>query len=163
MATLYQLDHDLEAIRRICNDEDHDAESMMQGLSAVEAEREQKLLAYGKVATEMEATATAIREHEKRLAARRQMLQRKAERLKATATLSMTKHGPHTLEDDEMSMTLRKNPPHVVVTDLAKVHRDYLRVPDPEVNKKAALEDLKAGKDVPGIVLIPGDMRVQIR
>lgn len=61
------------------------------------------------------------------------------------------------------TLTAKRVPQKLQVTDEALIPSRFFRQPEPEIDKKAVTDALKAGEEVPGAELSNGGMTVQIR
>lgn len=88
-----------------------------------------------------------------------------AARLRDYILTIMRAHGLEKVRGTTTSFTVVKNPPSVAVVDEMALPVDYIRVV-PETtapDKRKLLEDMKAGKLVPGAALKDGGWRLQVR
>jgi hypothetical protein len=65
----------------------------------------------------------------------------------------MESAGVSKIESPYLSMTIRKNPPSVIIDDVDSIPPKYIHIPElppPMPDKSAIGRDLKSGKDIPG-------------
>lgn len=113
--------------------------------------------------TELEAFEKAIKDREKALKERRDRFARQAELLRTAVLLAMETAGIKKLEFDHATVSQRPTPPSVTVTDEADIPSRFWVPQDPKLDKKALLDALKAGVDVPGAELSNGGLTLSIR
>lgn len=127
------------------------AQDTIEGLLPVLQERS---LAVARFAGNLEALVAAMKDAEKRIAERRKAAERRIEGLKAYIKVGMEASGILKIESPDMALSIRKNPHTVEVLDESIVPHDYIRTEVvTSLDKKAILEHLKAGGEVPGTQL----------
>ena len=152
--TLYEIDQAIQYIVDNAIDAETGEildEDLTAKLDELQMAREQKCENIGCFIKDLDAEAKAIREEEKALAVRRRIAENKAERLRGYLAFCLKGERFNT---PRCSVQFRKNT--VVAVDenrLNEVPEKFLRYKDPEVDKKAVREALKAGEAVPGCTL----------
>ena len=124
---------------------------LFEAYNRLQMDRTDKIENIGCFIKDLDAEAKAIREEEKALAVRRRIAENKAERLRGYLAFCLKGERFNT---PRCSVQFRKNT--VVAVDenrLNEVPEKFLRYKDPEVDKKAVREALKAGEAVPGCTL----------
>lgn len=128
------------------------ASDLFEAYEQLQMERDEKIENIVCYIKDLDAESKAIREEEKALAARRKSAENKGDRLRSylqfclqgekfkTARCSVSFRHGQKVEVDENS--------------LAEIPEQFLRYKDPEVDKKAVTEALKAGEAVPGCSLV---------
>src|SRR5690606_37456223 len=101
----------------------------------------------------LEATTTAMREAEKRIAERRRSAEERIKWLKNYLLTNMQACGISRIDAPEFSIRRQLNPPSVKVADERALPPRFLRQPPPEPDRAAIKEALLAGEDVPGAYL----------
>ena len=124
---------------------------------ALEMERNDKLEGCALFVKNMEANIEAIRNEEKKLAERRHVLERRAERMRDYIAASMLAFGDKQLETARVALSLRKSE-SVTIYDETLIPAEYVRTVesvkvDKTAIKKAIKELAKFGGCVPGAVL----------
>lgn len=117
------------------------------------------------VVRNIEATATAIKEAEAQMAARRKALENRATRIRDYLLANMMVAGISKVESPYFNLAVRDNPPAVEVYEPGLIPAEYMTQPTtpPAVPNKAAIKDaIKAGQDVPGCKLVCG-ARLEIK
>lgn len=153
--TLYELTQGIEeALEGAIDPETGEiiASDLFEAYEALELQRNEKIENIGLFIKNLEADAKAIREEEKALASRRKTCENKAESLKQY--LQFCLHGEK-FQSPRLAVSFRKSQKvDVDENRLAEIPEQYLRHKDPEVDKTAVKEALKAGETVPGCTLV---------
>ena len=122
-----------------------------------------KALAIGAFIANLELEAEALKTMEQRIQQRRKANERKAEWLRDYLQINMQAMDLLDIQDNQIRLSIRKNPPKVIVENDALVPEDFKET---EVNiliRKTLIADaLKSGQSVPGAHLQYGT-RLQIR
>ena len=114
-------------------------------------------------ARNLEATAAAIQDAEKAMAARRKAIERRAARLRAYILLCMQATGMKTIDCPYFRLTVRDNPVAVDVFDHEQVPAVFFgTAPPPPIDKAAIKAAIKSGQEVPGCRLTQGQ-RLEIK
>jgi len=162
---LYQLaDEFLSVMHELEAREDLPAEVVRDTLEGLQYPVEEKAKNVGAYFLGLEAEAKAIKEAETRMADRRKKIEAHVATLKSYLRENMERCGITEIKSPEFRLSLRKNPPRVELDPAIPVPAFYCRVPpppEPVVDKRAILEDLKAGKEIPGARIVQ-DMRLHI-
>ena len=151
---LYQIN---EAIYALVDEETGEILNY-EAFEALAMERDQKLENVALWYKNLTAEATAIREEEKNLAARRKACENKAERLKnyLSAALAGTNFKTARVACSFRASTkleIRDEATFIKTMEEAK-HFEFLKYKAPEVNKTAITEAIKAGQVVEGAELV---------
>jgi hypothetical protein len=152
MSSLYELTEDWQLVWDM---DELDSETWYDTLEAIEAEWENKADGYAQMFTLLDAQEAAIEKEEKRLAALKRTVRNKRTRLKDGLFEAMIKTGKRKFETALHKFRIQKNAKSVKVTDEAALEaaKDYWTPQPDKLDRKAVLEDLKAGKEVPGAEL----------
>lgn len=154
MASLYEIDNMVLTVLNdglIFDEETGEILFDAENLDALEVERTAKLEAVACFVKDLEADAAAIRAEEKALAERRQVKERKAERMRAYIADSMAMLGDTKLETARVALSFRRS--EAVELDEALLPSEWFVIkqsPDKAGIKKA----LKAGVHVAGAQLV---------
>lgn len=132
-----------------CVDEET-GEIDQEAMAALEMERDAKVESLGLWVKEMDAEAKAIREEEKKLAERRQALEKRAESVKGYLQAYLNGEKFKTPRIAFQWRTVKK----VNIIDASILSPDLLRMRDPEPDKEAIKQALKDGLIVPGAELV---------
>lgn len=127
-----------------------DGEDVETALAQITEAIERKADSIGCVLAQLEADAETIWAEEKRLAGRRRALESARERLRDYVRAEMDAHGITRIKTARFTLSVRDNPPSIVIVDEAQVPDQYVRitrVPDKTAIKRALEQD---GEVVPG-------------
>ena len=117
----------------------------------------EKVAGYCQIIKAIEADAKAHAEEAKRITERKRTLDNKARSLKERLAGALVTTGTKKLKAGTFTVAMQANPPSVVVDDVASLPLDLLVIPQPEPNKTAIKERLKAGEEIPGARLVQGE------
>lgn len=151
--TLYELTAQRLELQRKLMEMEFDAVTIADTLEGESSALEAKIEDYGWVIRNMEAFGDAIKSEEKRLAERRQAHEVKVAKVKDWLLENMQVCGISKIECPVFTISLKNNPPKVVIDDEKLIPDQFLVVPDlplPSPDKKAIAAELKAGKEVAG-------------
>lgn len=153
MSTLYDLTAEYQALLSFMEDPDVDPQAIEDTLESLTGEIEDKADGYGRVITQVEADRDALTSEITRLMAKRQALDKKLDQMKEHLKQAMILMDKRKIDTGLFRFSVRKNPEKVVLdqTDVYKLPEQYLKYKEPDVDRVAIKEDLKAGKDLSGI------------
>ena len=153
--TLYEINEQIQNILENCYDpetgEIYDEELMVQ-YDSLRLQREEKAENVACYIKNLRAESAAIKEEAKKLAARAKSAENKADHLEDYLQYCLQ---GEKLNTTRCAVSYRKS--KKVEFDenrLFEVPEKYLRYKDPELDKKAVTEALKAGEEVPGCKLV---------
>lgn len=158
MTALYELATQYRADLAKLEDMDLDEQTLADTLDSIGGELEAKAVNVIYFCQNLAATATAIKEAEAKMAARRKALENRADALKKYVFENMKFAGISKIECPHFKLSIRDNPASVEVFDQAQLPADYMRevpatyTPDKTLIGKA----LKEGFEVPGAKLVHG-------
>ena len=158
MTTLYELTTQLLTVA----DLDTDEQTLADTLEGIEGAIQVKAENLVKVVESMDADKTAIQTEIKRLTARRQSIEARQKWLREYLRGNMEKAGISKISCPLFTITLAKPRPVASVVDEDALPDEYVvvtRRPD----KKAILDALKAGLEVPGAELEESKPALMIR
>lgn len=98
----------------------------------------------------LDSMTAALDETIKKLQARKKSFQNRTERLKAYALEAMKQHGIEKIECPECIISIQKNPPSAEVYEPKMIPIEYWKHPEPVLDRKSLLDDLKEGVVVQG-------------
>lgn len=145
---LYELSAAYQHIQSLIEE---GGEGLADTLESLNDAIEQKAVGYAKIIKNLEGQAVAIKAEEERLASRRKSLEGNAKRLKEALEQSMIDTNVKKIKTELFSFNIQKNPPGVEVLNETVVPESYFVVQEPKIDKKAILQDLKNGVEVPGV------------
>lgn len=131
-------------------DEDGDASDGHAHLDALSDAIDQKAASIAHVLAQLDAEAEALRAEEKRLAARRQARERRAESLRDYLRMSLDAAGVAKIKSATHTISVGDGPQRVVVEDEGAIPQEFLRTKI-EIDKRAILVAMQTlGECVPG-------------
>lgn len=163
--SLYQLADDFLAQSRALSDMDLPDEVIADTLESLSGDIEVKAVNVAAFARNLEASAEAIKTAETEMANRRKAIENRAKRIRTYLQEQMTRTGITKIECPYFKLSIRDNPPAVVIDAESQIPQEYMRQPEtppPAPDKKAIAEALKAGKEVSGAHLERGQ-RLEIK
>jgi hypothetical protein len=141
------------------------AEQIAETLDALDGDIRDKAVAVAALSRNLDATAEAVRQAAKAMLERADRIERRAESIKSYLLFNMQAAEISRVECDWFTLTVRKNPPAVVIDDESQIPAQYIVQPPPPAarpDKAAISRALKAGEDVPGAHLTYSD-RLEIK
>lgn len=111
----------------------------------------------GQFITSLDTTVAGLESEIDRLQDRKKKILRAREAMAQYILTVMARIGTKRLEGQTFSFKDRLNPPSVVIIDPIALPAEYLRQPEPPPlvpDKKKIAEDVKAGKEVPGVQMV---------
>lgn len=145
---LYELSAAYQQIQALIEDGGEGLEDTLESLNDA---IEEKAVGYAKIIKNLEGQSFAIKAEEERLATRRKTLEGNAKRLKEALEQSMINTNVKKIKTELFSFNIQKNPPGVEVLNDLAIPKTYFIIPAPVLDKKAILQDLKNGIEVPGV------------
>ena len=158
MSTLYELtSHRLELQAKL-EEMNFDEETITDTLEGESDELEAKIEDYGYVIKNRTAFGDAIRSEIVRLQERLKSEEKRIAGIKDWLLQNMIACGISKIECPVFTLSVKTNPPSVDVLDEFKIPEKYWRTPEPKPpdaapDKKAIIEALKNGEDVPGCAI----------
>lgn len=126
-----------------------------------------KLEGYCKFIKNCESDIAGLKAEEKRLKARREVLENTIERSKKAMQVAMEVAGEKKLKCGMFNCSIQKNPQKVIIdVGLSEIPDKYLVPQEPKVDKKLMLDELKADSALPdleGIAHLEQDESLRIR
>lgn len=157
--TLYEINQELENV--FINMVDPETGEILEGtyvLDALTLERNEKIENIACLIKNLESDAEAIKAEAKKLTARAKTCENRAEWLRKY--LADKLHGEE-FKSPRAAVSWRRSE-SVKVNDLWKLPEQYIRIADPEPDKKALKKALKAGEAIEGAELVQS-MNLQIK
>jgi len=160
--TLYEIaERYREVLGMDATNEDERA-ALVNALDSMDGEFTEKVENVIRFIRNLEADASSIREEEKRLAERRQALNRKAENLTGYIEAMMVLTGKRDVKAGIFTAKFKANPPAILVLDESIVPREFFIDQAPILSKQAIKDAIKEGQTVPGVEITRGE-RLEIR
>ena len=165
MASVYELKNEFNTLWMILEDELADDDMILGAWETAKEDLAIKLENCCKYIKNEEAVIAGLKEEEERLNARRKAKENAIKRLKQLMQDAMTAAGEKKIQCGTFTTSIQNNAPSVVVDEqyIENIPSDYLRVKEPEIDKKKLLEDLKAGKELEGIAHLEVKQSLRIR
>ena len=162
---LYEIALQHRDLTQLATEEDVDPQTLADTLEGLTGDFQDKAKSVAMFIGNLEADAEAITAAAKAMTARAKRLQNRAEAVRTYLRVNMEACNFTKISCPWFTVSLRKNPPRVDVYDEPTVpdtYRVWPEPPPPVLDKRALLDALKAGEDVPGVRLAQ-DNRVEIR
>jgi hypothetical protein len=157
--TLFQIASEFRHITDVLMDAHCDEQTLKDTLEGEAWDLECKAQNYAFVIRNLEATAEAIKAAEKQMADRRKAIENRARYMAERLKLGMEIAGVKKLECPHFAIAIQNNPASVEVFEPGLVPAEFMTQPEappPAPNKTAIKEAIKAGRDVPGAMLVQG-------
>lgn len=149
MSTLFNLTDDYKQVYDLIA-EQGDEQTLTDTLASINDALEDKADGYVAVIKTLEGDNKAIDDEIKRLQQRKTTNKNGIDRLKESLREAMETTGKTKFKTALNSYTIANNPPSKDVLDEKLIPNDYWVDQEPKINSKLLLDDLKAGKEVPG-------------
>ena len=165
MANIYELKQEFDTLWMILEDELADEEAITDAFQVATEDLADKLENCCKYIKNTEAEIAGLKAEEERLYARRKIKENAIKRLKELMKMAMNAAGEKKLVCGTFTTSLQNNAPSVVLDEsyIENIPQEYLRIKEPEVDRKKMLEDLKAGKDLEGLAHLEVTSSIRIR
>jgi hypothetical protein len=151
---LYSLTNDYQQVLNLIED---GAEGLQDTLEAIEDAIEDKVENIGKVIKTIDAEVAGLKAEEQRLSDRRKSLENNTKRIKQYAEQSMQDAGMKKIKGQLFTFSIQKNPPSVDILDESLIPEIFFDQPEPVLNKKLLLSELKNGFEYKGVQLKQGE------
>lgn len=153
--TLYEIDRAIEDALLIATDPETGEildEELFEQYKQLNMDRDQKIENIGCFIKNLEADAAAIKAEAKNLAARAKAAENKADHLREYLQFCL---GGEKFQTPRLAVSFRHSKKVEVDPDrLYDIPEEYLRYKEPEPDKKAIGDALKAGEEIPGCGLV---------
>ena len=159
MTSLYVLAQEYRQVATELADLEIDEQTVNDTLEGLSGALEVKATNIAMMAKEMDYLADAVKAAEANMSARRKKLESRADSMRAYVKTAMEHAGISKIECPYFALSIRKNPPAVVIDSEALIPPEYMRTPEPpppSPDKKAIGAALKEGKEVTGARLAIG-------
>lgn len=134
-----------------------DGQDIGDTLEAVQELSTDKLEGYAKVIKTLEGNIAVIQLEEKRLQINKTVLQTGVKRMKEAIYQHMQDTGKRKVDGTLFKFSIGKNPPALEVLDDTIIPSEYFNTPAPVLDKKLVIAELKAGKELPGVMMKQGE------
>lgn len=163
--TLYELTEDYMNLLELAEDPDIDEQAFTDTLEGIDGALEDKAEGYAKVIRTLEGDAAACDAESKRLRNKKQTIENNIRRMKAALQYAMQATGKTKFKTALFSFGIQKNPAAVVIDEgyIENIPDRFLIPQDPQIDKKAIKEALKAGEDLEGLAHLESTESLRIR
>jgi len=149
MSNIFELTDNYKQVYDLIS-EQGDEQALIDTLASINDALEDKADGYASVIKSLQADNSAIDEEIKRLKQRKTSNENGVKRLKDNLKESMELTGKEKFKTAFNSFSISKNAPSKEVLNEKLIPKDYWISQAPKINSKLLLDDLKAGKEVPG-------------
>ena len=165
MASVYELKNEFNTLWAVLEDELADDDMILGAWETAREDLTIKLENCCKYIKNEEAVIAGLKAEEERLNARRKAKENAVKRLKELMKMAMLAAGEKKIQCGTFTTSVQNNAPSVVVDEqyIENIPQEYLRIKEPEIDKKKMLEDLKAGKDLEGLAHLEVGQSLRIR
>lgn len=109
-----------------------------------------------------EAGIEALAEVEKKIAARKERFKRRVDLSKAALLVALQVIEKRKIERPLATISVRAVAPNAIITDETLIPREFWKIPDPKIDKKALLAAMK-DDSIPGAELSNGGETIAVR
>lgn len=151
--SLYQIANEYQAMVERLMDSEIDAQTIADTIEGASGELELKATNVAMFIRNLEASAEQIKLAEKTMAERRKQLETKADSVRQYLFDNMKRVGVTKIESPYFALTIKKNPPSVIIDDALSIPTEYkiFSPPPPPTPDKAAIKAaLQAGETIEG-------------
>lgn len=151
--SLYVLSGEYQQLANALMESDLDEQTISDTLEAAAGDLEVKATNVAMFVRNLDVSAASIREAEKQMAERRNAIESKADSIRNYLKDNMQKCGISKIESPYFTLTIKKNPPAVIIDDSSKIPGNlyvYPEAPPPYPDKKAIAQAIKDGATVDG-------------
>jgi phosphoribosylformylglycinamidine (FGAM) synthase PurS component len=162
---LYEIaDQYLEALDKLQESEELDAQTIADTLEGLSGEVEEKMKAVAAVVLNLEAYEASAKRAAKNMTEKSKRAEAKASTLKRYLKETMDKLVITVVVGDQFDLKIKKNPPSLRVFDETTIPKDYFYMPEVEreLDNEALKADLLAGKEIAGAEILR-PTRLEIR
>ena len=165
MANIYDLTNEFTTLWELMEDGTLDDDALMGAFDVAKEDLADKLEGYCKFIKNLESDIAGLKAEEARIKARRQTMENTVDRAKEAMKKAMNTAGEKKLPAGSFTVSVQANPPKVVLDEqyLGNIPEKYLIPQEPTINKKAMLEDLKAGENLEGLAHMETGESLRIR
>lgn len=163
--SLYQIAGEFRDAADKLAELDLDPQTMADTLESLGGDMEEKSKNTAFVVRNLEATADQIDAAVTEMSKRAATIRKNAERVRQYLLDNMIFAGVKKLETPYFVLTVRENPPRVIVDDEKQIPGEYFAdpvIPPPKLDKKLVAQAIKDGHSVPGAHVERG-MSLQIK
>ena len=165
MPNIYEIKNEFNTLWSILEDELVDDEALVGAWETATEDLADKLENCCKYIKNGETEIAGLKAEEERLNARRKAKENAIKRLKQLMQDAMNAAGEKKLPCGTFTVSIQNNAPSVVMDEqyVENVPAEFLRMREPEVDKKKILEALKDGKNLDGLAHLQQTASIRIR
>ena len=156
MANLYELIGIYEDFSRMYNQAETDEEMLEAEALLIESESNlvEKIENISRLIKNFEAERDAFKRESDRLNSKAKSFDNKVKNLKRYLEDSLTHAGVDKVKGDMFTVSLQNNPLSLSVSDIGNIPDEFIRTPEPKVNKRELLDYIKeTGEVFDGVTL----------
>ena len=153
MTRLFEVAKAYSELEQLIENDDAEDQQLIVWMNECSGELKEKITNITALVQNLEVTSDAIKSAENRMKERRQKIDRRVESIKSYLLNGMKTAGINKIECDYFKISIRNNPPSVIIDDEAAIPMEYLRQPEPpapQPDKKAILSDIQQGVIIEG-------------
>ena len=155
MFKLYELTEMYQNVWDLVSDEEVDLEGLENALGNIEENIESKAENTAKLIKSIEGNVSTLKEEEQRLAKKRRAMENKIKGIKGYLEMQLKVMEIDKIQGELFTVALQNNPQSVRFLDEGLIPERYKEeVVTVKIPKKAILDDLKEGIEVPGTEII---------
>lgn len=157
---LYEITNQFQALEQLTESDDLPAEVIHDTLEALEGDFDAKAVQVAKFILALEANALAVAHGAKAMTERAVRINKRADSIRAYLQFHCQALKRRRIDSPEVVISLRANPPAVVITDEHAVPPQFWVQPDPppkRIDKKAIKAAIDKGERVEGAYVEAGE------
>lgn len=166
MPKLHELTAAYNHLDALIDDTEMTNEQLVTFVEAIEGAISEKSENIAKLIENLETTSESMKAAEAKLATRRKAVESRVKAIKGYLLGNMINSGIQKIECEYFKISVRDNPPTVIVDDQTAIPREYMKQPEPPPqqapDKKKILDDWKQGVVIDGVRIEQGK-RLEIR
>ena len=154
---LYEIKEQIQLLDRFIEQNELDKEDFKEAFNQIEGTLEEKAEGYVKYMRNLSAEAEAFKVEADRMSDKARTLKNHADRIKNTLDETLRELDIKELKAGLFNLKYQKNPPSVNILDMELIPENYKLLQEIKLDKKAILQDIKAGQEVAGAELTQGE------
>ena len=153
---LYELTEQYNQVMDMLNNTDADMQAIKDTLEGLQGDIEDKAINIAKMIKTLDADIETIKVEEKRLNDRRKVYENRKDSIKEYLEQQLKTVGIEKVKTATMTVSMQNNPPSVNIVDEEALKewakgKDFCWiVKEPELSKRALLDGMKSGIEIPG-------------
>lgn len=154
MAKLYEIADGYRNIQALLDNPEIPMEIVVDGLTKLDDDFEEKAENIAKVLREMEGDITTLKDEEVRISSRRKALENRKQGLKLYLESYMRAISKTSFKGKLFTLSISKNKPSVEISNLEGIPSEYIEVEEvKKVDKRKLLEALQNGEEIQGAAI----------